>query len=99
MSETIIFDTVCEQLEQRTSMDRLEARGTVRIALKGAGLDPASVTRPQMTVVLDRVLPGELSTRGIDEPEAICATVRDTLPEEKGRAAESPEAVFARLGN
>ena len=37
------FDWVCAQLEERSSLDRLEARGTVRLALKQAGLEPRHV--------------------------------------------------------
>jgi hypothetical protein len=38
-----LFDFVAEQLEHHTSLDRLEARGTLRLALKEAGLDPQSI--------------------------------------------------------
>ena len=93
-----LFDHVCQQLEERTSLDRLEARGTVRLALKSAGLEPASVTREQMAVVLARVLPDELAQRGIDQPEAVCTAVSEELPADSAATTDSPEAVFARLG-
>ncbi|MCG8588866.1 MAG: hypothetical protein MJE66_06205 [Proteobacteria bacterium] len=93
-----LFDHVCQQLEERTSLDRLEARGTVRLALKSAGLEPASVTREQMVVVLARVLPDELSQRGIEQPQAVCSAVSEQLPADSAAATDSPEAVFARLG-
>jgi hypothetical protein len=64
-AESAAFDRTCEELEERTDLDRLEARGTVRIALKGAGLDGASVDPAQMAIVLRKVLPSELETRGI----------------------------------
>ncbi|MCG8592449.1 MAG: hypothetical protein MJE66_24420 [Proteobacteria bacterium] len=97
MSATTVFESVCTQLEQRTSLDRLEARGTVRLALKSAGLEPSGVTKEQMSVVLERVLPGELSQRGVDEGAAVCAAIRGELPED-APTVDSPEAVFARLG-
>ena len=67
-----LFDYAAEQLEQRTSLDRLEARGTLRLALKAAGLEPGSLTAEQLTVVFERVLPTELQTRGVDDAEATC---------------------------
>ncbi|MCG8590820.1 MAG: hypothetical protein MJE66_16130 [Proteobacteria bacterium] len=99
MKSNAVFEAVCGELEARTSLDRLEARGTVRLALKGAGLEPGSVTADQMAVVLERVLPGELSQRGIDQADAVCAALRTALPSAPAdEAGDSPEAVFARLG-
>ena len=49
-----IFDLVAEKLEECTALEKLEARGTVRIALSEAGLDARSVTRHQMAVMLER---------------------------------------------
>jgi hypothetical protein len=99
MAESKAFQYVCEDLENRTSLDRLAARGTVRLALKEAGLDPASVTPIQMAVVLRQVMPRELQSRGIADAEKVCDAIRtgvQTLPAEA--SADSPDAVFARLG-
>ena len=43
-----IFDLAADELESRSDFEKLEARGTVRLALKGAGLDPREVTASQM---------------------------------------------------
>jgi hypothetical protein len=86
-------------LESRTLLDRLQARGTVRIAMKAAGLDPAAVAPHQMGIVVERLLPAELRARGIASPESICAELRgalEALPADG--QAETPEKVFARLG-
>ena len=48
MADAAVFDWICNRLEQDTSLDRLESRGTVRLALKSAGLDARSVTPEQM---------------------------------------------------
>lgn len=99
MADSQTFDFVCAELERRTSLNRLEVRGTVRIALKNAGLD-GGVTPEQMKVVLERVLPAELKTRGIANPETHCAAVAAGLSAtaRPGEApAETPEAIFARL--
>jgi hypothetical protein len=99
MADGKAFDHVCAELEGATSLDRLAARGTVRLALKGAGLDPASTTATQMRVVLQRVLPGELARRGVSDAEDVCKAIVESLGSmQDGVGGESPEAVFARLG-
>ncbi|MCG8590422.1 MAG: hypothetical protein MJE66_14125 [Proteobacteria bacterium] len=99
MADAIAFDFTCQQLEERTSLDRLEARGTVRLALKQAGLEVRTVTPDQMGVVLERVLPAELQARGVDGHESVCAEIGRGLTELSVEAdGDSPEAVFERLG-
>ena len=39
-----IFELVAEELERRTDLAKLEARGTVRLSLKQAGLDAHTVS-------------------------------------------------------
>lgn len=99
---TTVFDFAAEQLERRTDLDRLEARGTLRLALKSAGLDPREVTAGQMAVVVGHVLEAELRTRGVDEPAAICQALLGDLkrldPNQSAEPApDSPEAIFRRL--
>ena len=72
MSESAVFAWMCEALEASTDLSRLEARGTVRLALKAAGLSVEALTRSQAGVVLERVMPGELSSRGLAEAARIC---------------------------
>jgi len=79
MATSPVFDAVCEKLENQTSLDRLAARGTVRISLKEAGLDAKSVSWDQMLVVLGRVLPGELESRGVDNAASLCQDVTESL--------------------
>lgn len=100
MSDSPVFELVCNELEQRSTMNRLEARGTVRLALKESGLDPASVTAVQMAVVLKKVLPGELERRRVDAAEGVCAAISHQLSSAAvaSGTGETPEAVFARLG-
>lgn len=99
MAESNAFTSLCENLESTSSLDRLEARGTVRLALKQSGLEANSVTASQLAVVVDKILPEELKSRGVDNADSLCQQLVTTLkamPEEAG--AESPEAVFKRLG-
>ena len=60
-----VFDKTCEEIEQRTSLERIEVRGTVRIGLKAAGLDAIGVYGAQMAVMLRKLLPKELEARGV----------------------------------
>lgn len=102
MAETL-FEFVSGKLEEATDLDKLEARGTVRLGLKSAGLDPRSVTLQQMEVMLQKVLPGELSTRGVTQPQAVCDGLISALSGFSGSVSdaqsESPEDVFSRLGS
>ena len=99
MADAPAFDWVCSELEQRTPLDRLEARGTVRLALKEAGLDGRSVTAEQMKVVLEKLMPGELEARGVEDAGSLCLTLASGVASLEGgdAAAESPEDVFRRL--
>jgi hypothetical protein len=95
-----IFDQMATALEDRTSLDRLAARGTLRLALKQAGLDAATVTFDQLRVVLEKVLPAELEALGIEAPTELCerlAADHAGLESAMGPAVDSPEAVFTRL--
>jgi hypothetical protein len=99
VAEEIIFDFLCSELERESSLERLEARGTVRIAIKQAGLDPHTVTPQELAVVVQKVLPGELSARGVDGAEALCAALAKRVSEQDaGEIRETPESIFARLG-
>ncbi|MBM4385779.1 MAG: hypothetical protein FJ091_20720 [Deltaproteobacteria bacterium] len=99
MADAEAFDFVCSQLESRTSLDRLAARGTVRIALKQAGLDSRSVTPEQLAVVTEKVLPGELASRGVQGGAAICNEIAAKVRRlTTTGGADTPDAVFRRLG-
>ena len=102
MADAAAFDWICTRLEQDTSLDRLESRGTVRLALKAAGLGARSVTPEQLKVVIEKVMVAELVTRGIPDAEELCARLvsdlashADSLQSDTG---ETPDAVFSRLG-
>ena len=96
-----IFDFVADELETQTELARLEARGTLRLALKEAGLDAGTVTAEQMAVVLAKRMPGEMLARGVASAEEVCRRIAAGLaarfPDEAAPAAESPEAIFRRL--
>jgi hypothetical protein len=52
----MIFDSVCDELERSTGLDRLAIRGTVRLALKSVGLDPKTLTIAEFKLVAEQVL-------------------------------------------
>ena len=100
MADSPAFDLVCAELERATSLSGLQARGTVRLALKSAGLDARSVTAPQLQVLLEKRMPGELRGRGCEDPERICSRISELLAAAGfSRASESPESIFSRLGS
>jgi hypothetical protein len=94
-----VFEFVAGEIERRSTLATLEARGTVRLALKRAGLDPSSVTSDQMQVVLERVLPEEMRSRGVTGSEELCRAMASALraASPDAAAADSPEAIFRRL--
>ena len=103
MAESSVFEWLSAALERETTLSRIEARGTVRLVLKGAGLEPANVRARQMQVVLERMLPGALKRRGLEDAEALC---RELATELRNRGSEMPDAdadtpydVFERLDN
>jgi len=99
MADSPAFELACEVLERDTSLDRLEARGTIRLALKAAGLDAHDAAPDQLSVVVENLLAGELKARGIENGDDICAALKQQLAGlETSQVSETPEAVFARLG-
>jgi hypothetical protein len=96
-----VFERACTELEQATGFDSLSARGTVRLALKGAGLDAKEVTVAQMIVILKRVLPAELKARGVKGEEEVCSTIASriaAMAPASSAPGSSVEDVFRRLG-
>jgi hypothetical protein len=101
--DTTIFDFAAERLKHHAEFDRLAARGTLRIALKAAGLEPNNLTGAQLQVVFEKVMPGELESRGINNVPDVCAAVLSDLARAGGAAAvasaTSPDDIFRRLAN
>ena len=98
-----LFDIAAERLEHHTGFSQLEARGTLRSAVKVAGLDPSAFTAGQLCVVFEKVMPGELDSRGVSNVQDVCAAVLADL-ENAGDAAEdasatSPDEIFRRLAD
>ena len=97
-----LFDIAAERLGESSEMDRLAARGTLRLALKGAGLDANRLTIPQLRTVFEKIMPKELEARGVAEAAASCKTAMDAIErvasETELAASSSPDEIFKRLG-
>jgi hypothetical protein len=96
-----LFDFAAERLEHHASLERLEARGTLRIALKAAGLDPKNLTGAQLQVVFEKLMPGELDSRGVSDVRNVCTAVLADLARTGGDAEDAsttnPDEIFRRL--
>ena len=98
---TELFDFAAKQIERRTSFDRLESRGTLRIVLKQAGLEAKTVTASQMCVAIDQLLAEELEKRGIGEAAAICRSLIQSVadaPTNDSDLVKGVDEIFGRLG-
>ncbi len=97
-----LFDLAAEKLEESTDMDRLAARGTLRIALKEAGLDAHKLTIQQLRAVFEKLMPKELDARGVSNAAATCEAVMDGVSRSANAigitSSASPDDVFKRLG-
>jgi hypothetical protein len=101
--DATLFDFAADRLEHHSTLDRLEARGTLRIVLKKAGLDTKRVKPDQMGVAIAKLMPRELETRGIEAADSVCGAIVDELAtswtqEDVSHGADSQE-VFRRLGD
>ena len=97
-----LFDLAAHQLERHSSLSRLEARGTLRLTLKDAGIDPNYLTPAALRVVFEHLMVSELEARGIADAEAVCRRALDGVsasPQAADAPQDShPDEVFRRLG-
>jgi hypothetical protein len=99
VADSPAFEKACSELENICNLDRIEARGTIRLALKQVGLSAATVTAEQLDRILERILPEELANRGIQSPAEVCTRLRVAIKDvEDSGAGHSPLGVFERLG-
>lgn len=102
MADSNVFTRTCEELALRSGLDLVAVRGVVRIALREAGLKAGGVSIAQMLVVLRRVLPGELRSCGVTDPEGVCLALEPVVMAIDGEPGEDPiaeaAAVFERFG-
>jgi len=100
MADSPAFDRAAEELENRTSLDRLEARGTLRIALKSVGINGRSATKSQVATIVEKLMVEELRVRGIPNASEVCAQVVAALGAlEDSSSGDSALDVFERMGS
>lgn len=96
-----MFEWVGQELEKRTALSRLEARGTVRLVLRDAGLEPGTVTVSEMVVVLRRLMTPALEKRRVEDAADVCKRVTELLEAIAQRGLligrESAYEVFRRM--
>lgn len=98
--ESEAFTLVCDHLIRNTGLDRPAARGTVRLALREAGLDATTVSPGQMRVVVNKLLPVELRSLRIADVEGHCHAIEGRLArlQKNPAGGDTPERVFERIG-
>lgn len=73
--ESTAFLWAAEALERATRLSSMEARGTIRLALKKGGLDAATVTGDEIRLVFEKIMPSMLAVRAYDDAESICRAI------------------------
>ncbi len=103
MADNHCFEAAADFLERESTLDRLTARGTLRIALKSGGLQASSATADQIKVAIEKLLPAELSSRGVPLADVLVQRLlNDLMPmdfSDGARQSESPDDIFKRLGD
>ena len=97
-----LFDITANGIERHTHFSQLVARGTLRLAVKQAGLDPNNLTLRQVKVVLEKLMARELERRGVADAAAVCKKVVEGVVAEAPSDASSEVAIdriFRRLGD
>jgi hypothetical protein len=92
------FAWVCAELVRATSLSELVARGTVRLALKQAGLELQTVSGKEMAIVLREILPKELANRAVAESKRLCADLAVRIQGRNFAGSDAVADVFHRLG-
>jgi len=100
-TDSLTFEWTSAALEASTPFDRLQARGTVRLALRQAGLDATTVTPDDMAVVIQKILPKELTSRKVADAERVCRELvlglRTAHLQQAAPAGRAPEDAFRRM--
>jgi hypothetical protein len=98
-----LFALVADRLEAETDLDRLEARGTLRIALEKSGVDPRNLSRAELVAVFENIMSDELARRGVSSAAEVCDIVLKSLPSDLPPAPEgsatSRDEIMRRLAS
>ena len=98
-----LFALVADRLEALTELDRLQARGTLRITLKMAGVDAKKFTVAELEAVFATIMPDALTRCGATNAAEVCSSVLASLPsdvlDESGDSAASRDEIMRRLAS
>ena len=97
MADSAAFNRACELLKQHTTLSEIEARGTVRLALKAVGQNAKTAGKPELMLAVGKALESELAARSVGDAAAVCRTLLEEL-EALDTRERSPYEIFARLG-
>lgn len=98
MTGSTLVARVCDELGLRTGLDPAAVRRALRIALRRAGLQAGAVGVDPMLVLLRRVLPGELRSCGVGDPDGVCCAIERVVRGIEAEPVEDAAAVFERFG-
>jgi hypothetical protein len=93
------FEWTCTELARATALSDLVARGTLRLALKQAGLEPGNVSGVEMGALLRKILPRELKARAIAEPDKVCNELAQRIRTQRFEGDDPVLSVFRRLAD
>jgi hypothetical protein len=95
-----LFTSVADRLIQLSELGRLEARGTIRIAFKKAGVDVRNFGLDDLEAVLTKIMPRELEKRGCSDAGSICDAIMKSLKGDVPKTAvRSKDEIMRRLGS
>jgi hypothetical protein len=98
MANSAAFDAAHAALEKSSGMDHWAARGAIQLALMDAGLEASTVSKEQMSVVVERLLPRQLQSQKIADVSSVCARIRDALLMlREDKKVETADQVFQRM--
>lgn len=85
------FDALCRGLVTHTTLNYVQARGTVRLVLREVGIGPAELTKKQAAALIDKAMPARLVRQGVEQSqtEMICVSLQGLVNAvEEGSARE-----------
>ena len=97
MADSPIFDWVAAEIERQTHLERMQARGALRLALKRGGIAPSDVLKEQMRLLLMQLIPAELTKCGVEDAENVCGTVRGRLEQADLQSPHAAEEDLKRI--
>ncbi len=95
MTTSPVFDWTGHAIQDHTGLEALQARGTLRFALKEGGLDPSSVTPHEMSAVIKQLLPKFLKKSGVDDADGVCVRLGIALNTQNFSQQDQPRAAEA----